>query len=59
LEAKEAKTGQLVAPHSIDIDKEGNVYVTVTGNNMIQKYDSDGNYVLKWGEEGSNDGQFM
>ena len=52
MEAKEAKTGQLVAPHSIDIDKEGNVYVTDTGNNRIQKYDSNGNYVLKWGRGG-------
>ena len=56
---KGSENGQLVAPHSLDIDKEGNVYVTDTGNNRIQKYDSDGNYVLKWGEEGSNDGQFI
>ena len=34
---KGSENGQLVAPHSIDIDKEGNVYVTDTGNNRIQK----------------------
>ena len=56
---KGSEDGQLLAPHSIDIDKDGYVYVTDTGNNRIQKYDSDGNFVLKWGEEGSNDGQFM
>ena len=56
---KGSENGQLVAPHSIDIDQEGNVYVTDTGNNRIQKQDSDGNYVLKWGEEGSKDGQFI
>src|SRR5680860_678354 len=56
---KGSENGQLVAPHSIDIEKKGNVYVTDTGNNRIQKYDSDGNFLIKWGEEGSNDGQFI
>lgn len=56
---KGSENGQLVAPHSIDIDKKGNVYVTDTGNNRIQKYDSDGNFLLKWGAEGSNDGEFI
>ena len=56
---KGSEDGQLIAPHSIDIDKDGNVYVTDTGNNRIQKYDSEGNFVLKWGVEGSDDGQFM
>ena len=56
---KGSENGQLVAPHSLDIDKEGNVYVTDTGNNRIQKFDSDGNFVLKWGEEGTNNGQFI
>jgi len=43
--------GQLTSPHSIDIDKEGNVYVTDTGNDRIQKYDLDGKFILKWGFE--------
>jgi DNA-binding beta-propeller fold protein YncE len=56
---KGSENGQLIAPHSLDIDKEGNVYVTDTGNNRIQKYDTDGKFLLKWGEEGSKDGQFI
>ncbi len=49
---KGSENGQLVAPHSIDIDKKGNVYVTDTGNNRIQKYDSDGNFLIKLGRRG-------
>src|SRR5687768_7238443 len=55
---KESNSGELSSPHSIDIDKEGNVYVTDTGNDRIQKYNLDGKFILKWGEEGSGDGQF-
>ena len=46
---KGSEDGQLIAPHSIDIDKDGNVYVTDTGNDRIQKYNSDGKFILKWG----------
>jgi DNA-binding beta-propeller fold protein YncE len=27
-------------------------------NNRIQKFDSEGNFLIKWGAEGSEDGQF-
>ena len=55
---KESNNEELSSPHSIDIDKEGNVYVTDTGNDRIQKYNLDGKFILQWGEEGSGDGQF-
>ena len=48
---KGSNDGYLSTPHSIDIDKEGNVYVTDTGNDRIQKYDLDGKFILQWGEE--------
>ncbi|HET9774869.1 MAG TPA: 6-bladed beta-propeller, partial [Nitrososphaeraceae archaeon] len=51
--------GQFNAPHSIDIDKFGSVYVTDTGNNRVQKFTSDGKFVLKWGDMGTGDGQFL
>ena len=35
---KGSEDGQLTSPHSIDIDKEGNVYVTDTGNDRIQVF---------------------
>lgn len=34
------------------------VYVVDMGNSRIQKLDSDGNYVTKWGSAGSGNGQF-
>jgi len=34
------------------------VYVADTGNNRIQKFDSNGNFITKWGSEGDGDGQF-
>ena len=55
---KGSEDGQLISPHSIDIDKDGNVYVTDTGNDRIQKYNSDGKFILKWGGEGVGDGEF-
>ena len=55
---KGSEDGQMISPHSIDIDKDGNVYVTDTGNDRIQKFTSDGKFILKWGEEGNGDGEF-
>ena len=55
---KGSEDGQMISPHSIDIDKDGNIYVTDTGNDRIQKYDNDGKFILQWGEEGTEDGQF-
>ncbi|MGB8024915.1 MAG: SMP-30/gluconolactonase/LRE family protein [Nitrososphaeraceae archaeon] len=39
------------------IDKAGNLYVVDAGNDRIQKFDSNGNYITKWGTTGSGDGQ--
>ena len=55
---KGTEDGQMISPHSIDIDKNGNIYVTDTGNDRIQKYDGVGKFILQWREEGSQDGQF-
>ncbi|MDQ1253007.1 MAG: 6-bladed beta-propeller [Euryarchaeota archaeon] len=57
------ENGQFNYPSDITIDSLGNVYVTDTNNNRIQKFDSnDGgltyNYVTKWGEFGSDEGLF-
>lgn len=30
------------------IDKAGNLYVVDAGNDRIQKFDSNGNYITKW-----------
>ena len=34
------------------------VYVADSSNNRIQKFDSNGNFITKWGTEGTGDGQF-
>jgi tripartite motif-containing protein 71 len=38
-------------------DSRGNVYVSDTINNNIQKFDSRGHFITKWGTEGTGDGQ--
>jgi tripartite motif-containing protein 71 len=35
------------------------VYVVDTQNERIQKFDSDGSFITKWGTEGTGDGQFF
>ena len=40
------------------IDKSNNVYVVDTGNNRVQKFDGNGNFITKWGSTGTADGQF-
>ncbi|MFX0140131.1 MAG: hypothetical protein ACFFDN_41200, partial [Candidatus Hodarchaeota archaeon] len=45
-------------PKDIAVDDNGFVYVADTLNNRIIKFDSDGNYLLKWGAKGYLRGQF-
>ena len=42
----------------VAVDDEGNVYVSDGGNARVQKFDSNGKFLLKWGTEGEDDGQF-
>lgn len=43
----------------IAIDSNGFVYVTDIGNHRIQKFDSDGIFVSKWGIQGSGEGELF
>jgi DNA-binding beta-propeller fold protein YncE len=45
-------------PRGIAVDSSGYVYVADSGNNRIQKFDSDSNFITTWGSQGSGDGQF-
>jgi len=46
-------------PRGIAVDSKNNIYVVDSGNHRIQKFDSQGNYLLQWGTYGLGDGQFM
>jgi DNA-binding beta-propeller fold protein YncE len=56
--AHERGDGQFYYTEGIDIDSSGNVYVAEQGNDRVQKFDSNGNFIAKWGGLGKKDGQF-
>lgn len=51
--------GYFDQPHDVSVDSSnGDVYVADTGNNRIQKFDINGNYLLKWGVNGTGNSEF-
>ena len=56
--SKGAGDKQFMNPHSLAIDLFGNVYVTDTGNNRVEKFSSNHTLLEKWGSKGNGDGQF-
>jgi len=54
-----AEMGKFDVPWGITTDQDGNIYVSDTSNARIQKFQSDGQSVLKWGRDGSFDGAFF
>jgi sugar lactone lactonase YvrE len=50
--------GILQYPDGIAIDNKGVIYVADALNNRIQKFTADGQFVAKWGSEGTGDSQF-
>jgi len=49
--------GQFNFPDGVAVDSSGYVYV-LDGCPHVQKFDSIGNFALKWGSQGAGDGQF-
>ena len=50
--------GQMHVPYGIDVDTEGNVWLADRANYRIQKFDSQGNFIMKFGSKGNGPGQF-
>jgi len=56
---KGVEEGQFTNPHSLAVDKFGNIFVGDTGNKRVQKFSPNGTFMLSWGSEGNKSGQFM
>lgn len=54
----EVGDGQFRWANGLAIDRAGDVYVADWANNRVQKFDSNGGFLLKWGEPGTGPGQF-
>ena len=46
-------------PTELALDSQGNIYIIDGGNQRVQKFDKDGNFLLMWGSQGPGDGQFL
>ncbi len=53
------ENGEFKSPRDIAIDNNGFVYVADTGNQRIQKFDSDGTFLSKWTGINNKDGTFQ
>jgi DNA-binding beta-propeller fold protein YncE len=52
------KAGQFKYPAMIALDKNSNIYIVDQHNHRIQKFDSEGNFILMWGRQGDQTGEF-
>lgn len=50
--------GQFSVPQGVSVDAAGNVYVVDENNFRVEKFDSNGRFLLQFGSRGSGPGQF-
>jgi hypothetical protein len=43
----------------IDLDSSDNVFIVDKNTSHVQKFDSNGTFLTKWGSQGTGDGQFL
>lgn len=55
---RERQQGEFDNSHSIDVDSEGNIYVSDKDNHRIQIFSSRGDFITAFGCEGTGGGQF-
>lgn len=48
--------GQFNDPWGVAYDAQGNLYVADTWNHRVQKFDTQGNFLLQWGRDGLSSG---
>jgi len=51
--------GQFLDPQGVAVDGSGNIFVADSVNHRIQKFDSNGVFLLKFGSPGSGNGQLL
>ncbi|MDY6932635.1 MAG: VWA domain-containing protein [Spirochaetota bacterium] len=49
--------GMFYGPEGVCFDEAGNIYVVDSGNHRVQKFNNDGDFILKFGEFGEYEGQ--
>jgi sugar lactone lactonase YvrE len=49
----------LLYPTGLAVDRHGDVYVIDSGHQRVEKFDSNGTFVMAWGTIGGDDGQFV
>ena len=54
-----SEAGEFSRPCGATFDSNNNLYVVDGLCNRVQKFDTDGNFLLQFGEKGSGDGQLM
>ena len=52
-----SNNGQFSYPRGITFDSHNHLYVVDSGNNRVQKFNTNGNYLLQFGSKGASDGR--
>lgn len=59
IEGSGSKFGKLGDPHGVAVDQDGKVIVSDSRNHRLQVFDTDGNFLFRFGSPGSGDGHFQ